>query len=909
MNPSELLETYLQDGQEALASFASALARLRAGDASALQDLAVLAHRMKGTGALYGHPQTARLAALAERLLESRPQLPPQGRALLVDVLERTEVCLRSALDNLARGRGEGELGLAFAQMGGPQALRELLRLHPEAFRPVHSVTGAVHGAPDASPGAALPAFKLANEDVWEYFAPEVREHLEALRAGLDDGGTEALSVMFRAAHTIKGSSYMVGLPLLGDLAHGLEDLMTAVRDGQLPLAGRAQGLLQEGAALCERVLAAAEGAPGDLDAPLAALRARVAALLAGDPEPETAPAPEAPAPTAPVAPARQTVRVGVDTLDAVMDLVGELVSARARLEGVTMRLEALEASLAASHERVQRQVRDFEERYLNPDMARADTPELPDEASGGLRRSVGELFADLELDSYNDLNILARAVTELSADLGELRGQYAGGLEDLRGEQESLGKLLRRLRASVSRTRHVPFEQALTRVRRWARGRPELNLSVQGEGVQVDAFVAEALAEALLHLATNALVHGLDSAESRAALAKPAALTLDVRARARGRFLEVEVSDDGRGLNLSAVRAQALARGLRSARELQDMTDEDAARLIFLPGLSTAAAVTGEAGRGVGMDVVAARLRRLGGEVRVVSTPRLGTRFTLRVPLDQQVGEVLVTRVGPHPLGFMGAAVRRLLELSPHDLTRDGGVERLPDGTPLVRLQELWGTPVDLHAPVRVVLADSASGPLAFAVDRLERLQEGVIQQPDGLLGSLGYLAGTSVDATGAVLPLLDPAGTARLAGRTAAAPHAQPGATPTARGARVLLTDDSISVRRAVARMLERGGWQVETAQDGQAALDLLQRDPHFDLLLTDLEMPRVNGFELIEELRRREGTRDLPIVVMTTRAGEKHQQLAFALGASDYFSKPVDETSLLRRLSGLAGRVPIG
>lgn len=915
---SELFQSFMLDAWDAMDSFESQTALLRETP-EALPALSVLTHRLRGTTALYGYPQMSALAGFAERLLELSPEaLPVSGRALLAEVLERVIVTLRGALESLSSGGREGQLGFTFAQVDGPGALQAFMAAHP----PVARASAADMDSPEAPQAHApatledeLRAYGRQNAEVWSYFAPEVREHLDAMRAQLDAGAGADVTVMFRAAHTIKGSAYMVGLKALGDFGHRMEDLLSLVRDGQLPLDARVNGALIESLDLTERLLRVVEGEPGDLSAPVARLGQQLAALARGEDAAE-APAPTPPAPepqvAAPAAPAprRESVRVDTAKLDALMDLVGELVTSRARLAQTLGRMQELQGAMQASHARIQRTVRDFEERYLNPDMVRGENGEAV--SGGAALSSVRESFDELEFDSYDDLNILARGVTELSADFGEVGLQFSGAVEQFEGENERLTKLIRTLRLEVSRTSRVPFAQAAGRLRRWARereqaqdGRTPFSLSLDGERIEIDTFVLQGLVDPLLHLLTNAVNHGIERPDERAASGKPAVGRVSVLARERGNFFEVEVRDDGRGIDVARVKAQALARGLRSGRELDQMPDDEALRLILLPGLSTAEQLSAEAGRGVGMDVVASNARRLGGELLIRSRPGAGSSFILRVPLTQRVSELLLARVGPHPLAFPTAAVRGLYELEAHEIVGHGAGRAVLHGgasVPLHDLHPMWGLSGAADQDAwRVAVLESGSGLVAVRVSAFERIEEVALRPLGPLLASLDYLSGAASISSGEVVPLLDPAGVLRHAehhGRWAQAAEAGVVAVRS----RLLLVDDSLSVRRLVGRMLERGGYEVQTAIDGQAALELLQQDPHFDLIVTDLEMPRVSGYELLEALRARSATAQIPTVVMTTRAGEKHQRLAFQLGASDYFSKPADEALLLRRLAEL-------
>ncbi|MFC6592631.1 response regulator [Deinococcus lacus] len=738
-----------------------------------------------------------------------------------------------------------------------------------------------------------------------------MQEHVDALNEQLDAEQPD-IAVMFRASHTIKGSSYMVGLQPLGDFAHRMEDLLGAVRDGAQVLDGPVLETLERSTELLGQMMAVASGQDLAITPAANLLSTRLRLLAQGrswqsilDAE-QVIPVERRSVPIAgaAAAPERTTVRVDTRQLDELMEQIGGLVVARARVAQAIERLEGLQSALDASQERFQRTVRDFEERYLNPDMvslgneAEAQTP-----VAGA---DLEQQFDELEFDTYNDLNILARSITELSADFSEVRSRFAGALGELQEENEELAKLTRRLRQEVSRTSRVPFSQATTRLRRWARERRDrFDLHFSGEETEIENAILQRLGEPLLHLLTNAVNHGLGDMEARVASGKPARGNVWIRVNEVGSFLEVSVQDDGRGLNMEAIRTKALERGLRSAQELDQMPDQDIARLILLPGLTTMREVNAEAGRGVGMDVVATIVRQLGGDLLIRSEPGQGTTFTLRIPTTQRIADLLLARVGTNTVSFAVNSIRTLREVNFEELRpAEGGYELFFEGRwlPVVDLRRIWGIEEESQTWRFAILA-ALTGDIAVRVDEFGTIEEVAISPLGTLLGQLEYLSGTTISPSGEPLPILDPAGLSRLARRREAwLQGASRRQERLSNRSHVLLVDDSLSVRRLVSRMLERGGYEVSTANDGQEALDMIQLGNDYDLVISDLEMPRMNGYELLSAIRGRPASASLPLVVMTTRAGEKHQRLAFQLGANDYFSKPVDEALLLRRLNSI-------
>ena len=932
----ELFDSFMLDAWDTLDAFENAVAELQSAfGAPTMQRLGMLAHRFKGTAALYGYPQMAALSELAERLMEVQPDLGEAQQAGLFAFLERLVVCLRSALERVSARQSEGELGLEFAQIGGTALLGSLLGQNPRAFVR-QAVQSRDHLARTQHWGTQVRRFRQDNLDIWAYFAPEVREHLDAMRLVLDESeANEAgLNQLFRSAHTLKGSSYMVGFDMLGDLGHRLEDVMLAVRSGERSFDAPLRRALGEGTELAEHLLQVAEGAAGDPEGEMRRVQHQLSALLTGSDEEADADQPalndmsdtasdvDVPAPQAAPA-AGRSVRVSTDKLDLLMNLANELVVSRSRITQQSVRLESAGELLKLAQARLSRTARDFEEKYLSTRTLSqavnrsAPTPSTPGDAPSALQSTLDDLFGDLEFDSYSDLNIVARSVSEMSADLSEVASQLAAQVQALREEDERLGKLTTRLRREVSRARRVPFGQALTRLRRWARtqttdGNSGFELRLSGETVEVDSHVLEAVVDPLLHLLNNALIHGLEAPEARRAAGKPERGQISVQATQRGAFLDIEVNDDGAGLNLDAIRRQAAP--LLSG-DPHDLSDEAVAELIFLPGLSTAANITTQAGRGVGLDVVASNVRRLGGAVQVRSQGGAGTQFTLSVPLTQQIAEVLLLRVGAQTLGIFTSAVRSLRHVEPSEIQTGNSGQTVPyqgQAVPLLRLAELWNevSAPEIGAPLNVVIVQSGTQLLALTADDFAGLEEVAVQPPGPLLEAVEYLAGSSVSSGGQIALLLYPPGLLRLSfqlaqgsqlGQVAHMPQTRR-AAPEGKAARVLLVDDSVSVRRVVARMLERAGYSVVTAADGYEAIERLRSEARFDAVLTDLEMPRVSGYELLEHLRRHADTADLPSIVMTTRAGDKHQQLAYEVGTNDYFTKPIDEGRLIKRLAEL-------
>ena len=364
-----------------------------------------------------------------------------------------------------------------------------------------------------------------------------------------------------------------------------------------------------------------------------------------------------------------------------------------------------------------------------------------------------------------------------------------------------------------------------------------------------------------------------------------------------------MEVQDDGEGINIAAVKEKAVERGLRTQAEVDALTLEAATELIFLPGLSTADALSDRAGRGVGMDVVAASIRRLKGTVSIQTEVGFGSRFSLSLPATLIVSDILSFNLSGEDYAVPGEVVRALRSVTEADLIHIDDVryfdyqgERLE----VLYLADVLGLPrAEAQKRFPIMVLENDRDRTAYQVDSFTGLEQAVVRPLEDPFTSLAHLSGATVNADGNVVMLLEPNGLLRLErGQVFTVALAR----PATRNQRVLLVDDSFSVRKIVSVMLERLGATVTTASDGQEALDLILTGHTFDAIITDLEMPRLSGFELLDELRRRPAFAKLPIAMLTTRASDKHREFAISLGVSEYFSKPIDDTRLARWLERL-------
>ncbi|MFN3266163.1 MAG: response regulator [Deinococcales bacterium] len=939
--PQDLLESFLTEAWETTGELESAPFLLN--HAEGVHRLVVASHRLKGSAGLYQYAEVASLAGLLERVYESAHLFDSEERRLALDFSAQVTAVLSEALERIQITGEEGEPGLALAALGGGELLQRLLQKNPVNFRRSEAQMGTSLGFIDEVPAAPTPTpdslepdlvvgemlqqFFRTQPEVWEYFAPEVLENLELVGHGLEhldpEEPVQSINEMFRGFHTIKGASYSVGCEPLGKLAHRLEDALVLVRDNNATWNDQFGNAIAQGIDALSRMVATAEGRDVGLSAAMSATHEALDLILGKHAEPLMNATP-APAPTPAAAEAATpaitegtqttqtaTLRVGVHRLERVLNLSGEVLLTRARFNNFSRRLEELSELFQNSRARLERTSLDITERFGNPKLVLDEANQSSPEPQSQLIEDVQAMFSELEFDRYDDTSLIARGVAEITADIGELQQELEEMGKNFKRETENFEKLTRALRLEAGRLRLVPLSRLFQRLRRQVRSSAQavsklVRLELFGENVEIDNLVLESLIDPLTHLVNNAVVHGIEAPDVRRRTGKAAEGVIKITASRRGGNLVLEVQDDGAGIDLEAVRLKAVERNLRSFGEVSLMSDEQAAELIFLPGLSTAKRITDRAGRGVGMDVVANNIRQLKGAVSIQTEKGFGTRFSLRIPANLIVSDILGIVVGGEHFAVPAETVRALRSLD----SREVQTQVLPDGKllrsfsfggevfELLHLADVLELPRPITEPKRltVMILESEAGRVAYEVDAMIGLEQAVVRQLSAPFDQIAHLSGASVSAEGDVILMLDPNGLARLERGEAQVPST----VFVQQRTRLLLVDDSLSVRKVVSGLLRRMGCEVTTAADGEEALSIITGDSQFDAVITDLEMPRKSGFELLDELRRRPAFAKLPVAMLTTRASDKHRDFALALGVSEYFSKPIDEIRLERFLA---------
>jgi chemosensory pili system protein ChpA (sensor histidine kinase/response regulator) len=662
--------------------------------------------------------------------------------------------------------------------------------------------------------------------------------------------------------------------------------------------------------------------------------------------------------------PQSKSVRISLERLDRMMNAVGELVINRTRMLGRLAELERLADVLNFSKARMSDKIGEFQDKYefnqLPQRSGRSAPPPFspsfgsplgsPDTAFGATRdpfpfrsgyssyshsydHSLAE-FSELEMDRYDEFNILSRSLTEISADITEVLSQLDGFVRRVDSDIDEFTKLAHRLQDEITQSRMVPIGNLYTRIARTARDAAKavnklIDLHLEGAETELDNNIIQQIADPLLHLVRNSVAHGIERADERYQGGKPDHGNVFVRAYHRGNHIYIEVEDDGRGMDYEKIRATAIDLGLMTAEQGAQMDERSLLELIFHPGFSTAPRKTELAGRGVGLDVVRANLNALNGEIDIDTQKGLGTRFTLKVPLTLIISQALFVRCGSSQFAFPLSFVEEIRRISDPEIEEVGGklLTKVRDVvTEVVRLdRELGLEPIEpVNGFYRLVLVNVGGRQVGVVVEEVLRKDEIVIKNLGEFLRNVKLFPGATIAPDGSLIlmvdvnrlvageaiekrPLLLSNAISRVfaPGAVAAATGQIPAAAIVAIAPEkvIVLADDSISVRKFVGRMLEKAGYRVKLASDGLEAFEIVQQGG-CDLIITDLEMPRTNGYELLMHLRQNAALSNIPVMVVTSRAGEKHKDRAFAEGARGFLVKPVQEDQLISAVADLIG-----
>ncbi len=819
---------------------------------------------------------------------------------------------------------------------------------------------GIAKGVPVApvAPVFAAPAYRAAeifssdaddeidaqdaiDPDLFPIFDEEASELMPQLGGALRQWSARpenqgARMEVLRALHTLKGSARLAGALRLGEMAHRIESEIEflgsegATAQDFDPLLTRfdamqhtLEHLRQGGAATVDEALATGSvasqmpslpvaqdvvkpviSATTDAATPVAASTPAVGKIMV--------PAPQAMA----MQPLRQaasaSIRVRSQLLDRMVNQAGEVMITRSRLEVELGQLRGSLLDMNGNLNRLRLQLRDIElqaETQMQSRLAQAK------ELQAG--------FDPLEFDRFTRVQELTRMMAESVNDVATVQRTLQRTVEATEDDLIAQARQTRELQRDLLRTRMVEFEGISDRLYRVVRQASketgnQVRLDLLGGTIEMDRGMLDRMTPAFEHLLRNCVAHGIESPEARTLAGKDPIGLITVHLRQEGNDVSVEFSDDGAGLDLKRIREKAMALGVLAVD--QPMDDQEAANLIFMPGFSTASQVTELAGRGIGMDVVRSEVNGVGGRIETTTVAGKGTRFKLVLPLTTAVTQVVMVRAGNLTVGVPANVVETVRRASAKELQQaynTGVLDVAGEGIPFfwsgALLQASRRSSETQTKTTPIVIFRSAAQRIALHVDEVLGNQEVVVKNLGPQLSRLAGLAGMSVLASGAVVLIYNPVALASIYGEQARALSAD-SAEPHMLGAQVsevpqqaaltpsapiipliLVVDDSITVRRVTQRLLQREGYRVSMAADGLQALERLQEERPA-VVLSDIEMPRMDGFDLARNIRADARLKDLPIVMITSRIAEKHREHAKELGVDHYLGKPYSEDELM-------------
>jgi len=842
------------------------------------------------------------------------------GQQGLLKLSDRALASLKSMLDTIEAGRK-------------PEPASDLIA----DFQAADQAADNVAATSESNAGAEADS-EGVDPEVLEIFLEEAGEIMDQLEQLLDDWRKEPANHHFnqeaqRALHTLKGGARLSQLSELGDKAHAFETRLIDL-GGNAPDDSQWQAITEDHDAIIGLVSAirnrfesgapviAPSQTPSDSTQPEPASE-QPAEAPAPQPEAPAKPAPEQSRPAKAPAKirnkaaeaqraAQETIRVSAPLLDELVNLAGETSITRGRLEQQTSDFSHTLDEMAATIERLREQLRRMDIETEAQILFRAEQEHGPD---------YGDDFDPLEMDRYSSIQQLSRALSESSSDLADLRETLADRVRDTETLLVQQSRINTELQEGLMKTRMIPFASMVPRLRRIVRqisgelGK-KVDFDVRNAEGEMDRNILERMIAPLEHMLRNALDHGIETPEERKKAGKPATGEVTLSLTREGGDVVLRMIDDGKGIPADVIRDKAIRQGLMRANE--ELSEREILQFILQPGFSTAQQVTQISGRGVGMDVVGSEIKQLGGSLDIDSALGRGTTFTVRLPFTVSVNRALMVATGEDFYAIPLNTIEGIVRVSTYELE-----EYYKPDAPMYeyagqqyRLQYLGSLLNSDHhpklqgqaLPLPVILVRGAEQPMALQVDHLMGSREIVVKSLGPQFSTVRGVSGATILGDGNVVVILDLPAMIRSdilseRQRLANLEKARETSRYEEKITTVMVVDDSVTVRKVTSRLLERNGMEVITAKDGLDAVAQLQ-DHRPDIILLDIEMPRMDGFEVASFVRHDDNLKETPICMITSRTGEKHRERALSIGVNEYLGKPFQEAELLDTIKRLTG-----
>ena len=957
--PEELVEIFGEEAEEHIRNIYDGLDRMRIefSDLEALADIRRSTHTLKGAAAAVGLVPVTRLSHRMEDLLDYLFDHKIGATEELVDLFLNTT----DQLQDLTTGEFDfDDVAKNMLELYQQYESQMNALTNPDSASDENEPTAEQEKSADASDNAEessetlepsislevvyqqLSAGSDMQPELVEIFTEESEEHLRNISAGLarltgDTSDTEALLEIRRSAHTFKGAAAAVGLDAVACLNHKVESLLDLLTENRLKptddhvtllvnTIDRVQELTTTEVNVDEiaesmfeiyhrydQELAALGHVPEPVEASqetkLEKTKPEVAKTETKTKE-KTAAEDKKVAASSVANQATQYLRVPLDRLDALVALVGEMVVNRSAFNQRLADFEARIEDMQTSVNRFRTVAHDVETRYSIEALKSGKRPNaVVNKKNISFHESESDMDS-LEFDRYTDFHLMARSLTEATSDVAVITSELKnlhGDFDALLGRQQRFN---RDAQDSLMHIRMVPVENIANRLERTVRSvsnklGKKVDLVIKGESTELDKTVLEEITDPLLHLIRNGLDHGIETPQQRQSAGKAARAKITIEALNQGTQVTLRVSDDGRGINLEKVRSKALERGM--IEEGQSLTKEELHSMIFMPGFSTADSLTDVSGRGVGMDVVREAVQRLKGTISLDSAAGEGSTFTIHLPMTLAVSRALLIESNGLRFAIPMQAIQKIMRLDPNSVSRVGKQPLVNLGEQSLRLKDLsqhlhMKSEADFDESLPLLIIREGDAQVAVTVDQVEGGQDIVVKTlGDHLLNVPGYI-GATVAGDGTVIPILDPSDLCdQKAASFSAGAFRGLESAPAARRRLAMVIDDSLSVRRVTTNLLRSRGWDVLDAKDGVDALEkLAASETPPDVFLCDMEMPRMDGLEFINRIRGQQEFSKTPVVMVTSRAGEKHRKLAAEAGADEHVVKPFNDDHIIQLIT---------
>lgn len=958
---AELLEIFLEEAQELDNALAESFNEWRA-DFAHIETLKVLQrhlHTIKGGARMAGIRSIGDLTHEAESIYEAfveNRKAPTEQWLAIMQMVQDTLSLQITHLANHQESFFATKLIEQLQQFERAESLPEIVtliipvpqkRVDTRSKTPVNDNSQAIEAALDVVSLDRLIKQSwldgLPDPDILEVFleeAEELTDRSKSLQLFVDDvNNMMALQALQRDLHTIKGGARMVSANGIADLAHEMEAIYESIASNRRPATSKVVKLLvnchdwladavfvlkqQVNPPTPALLIAALQQFIKDPDSlkqiPNESLQTQRTTILMAKEKRDaryiTTDISEMPSMVGITEQEQSTsssemIRISGGLIEHMINLSGESAINRARIDmGMSSLTNSIE-EMGTTVQRLADQLRRMEIELEAQILSQIDEELITNEG-----------FDPLEMDQYSSLNQLSKSLTESASDLVDINNTLLEKTRDSESLLLQLSRTQTELQDGLMNSRMVPFTRLTPRLERVVRQTAnELNKSVELKIInaddEMDRTILERITSPLEHMLRNAIDHGIEDTSTRLKAGKKRDGHITLEVLREGSEIVINLADDGRGINVEAVREKAISQGLIDAEDTS-LTDLDVIQYIFNAGLTTTKQVTQISGRGVGMDVVISEIRQLGGVVSVVSEPGKGSRFTIRVPLTVAVSDALVVRAADRYYAIPLVQIERVIRVNPEKLydyyQSDVKTLNLEDTEYRVRyLNEILSgnklneLVVNTNTSLPLIIIKNRTGQnIALQVDQIEGSRIEVVVKPLGR--QLSHLAGISaatIMGDGSVMLILDLIALMRnaLTPRDVLQPiGVQPGHSESQ--TTILVVDDSVTVRKVTSRFLERQGINVILAKDGIDAIEILQETIP-DLILLDIEMPRMDGFEVATQVRYNKRLHHIPIIMITSRTGEKHRERALEIGVNDYMGKPFQENELLSKIQNLLG-----